>query len=228
MLPSFRVKVCGITSAAHALNSIAAGADALGLNFYPASPRYIEPERAREIVRQLPASVVVVGVFVNESVPRIQSVLDSVPLAAVQLHGDESPEVLAELPEGRVLRAIRVREAELSAAVQEIQRWRQTPRPPVGFLVDAWEPGRFGGTGAQVDWSQIPQLRAAAPTQRLILAGGLKPENVARAIAIAGPDAVDVASGVESGGPGCKSPARVMRFAEQARAAWRQLDGELP
>ncbi len=208
------VKICGITSLEDARMAVDAGADALGFIFYPRSPRFISPETAAAIVaviRREAPSVRCVGVFVNERVEKVRALLDSVPLDWAQLHGDESPEVLAALGD-RAYKMLRPRPDFVPDP--EPYRGRLTQGPALG--VDAWHRSAYGGSGQPADW----EIAAAwAKKYPLLLAGGLTPENVAAAIARVRPWGVDVSSGVEAA-PGRKDPARVRQFIAEARQAF--------
>jgi phosphoribosylanthranilate isomerase len=204
-----KIKICGITNIEDALASVEAGAEMLGFNFYRRSPRYIEPSAARRIVEQLPAGVLSVGVFVNEEGPEaVLRVASEAGVGAAQLHGAETPEFCAALGELETIKALRVGE---DFEVESVAAF------PVGaVLLDAYVRGEWGGTGRTFDWGLARRARELTP--RLILAGGLTPENVAAAVRAVGPFAVDACSGVEVA-PGRKSPALVRRFVEAARAA---------
>jgi phosphoribosylanthranilate isomerase len=206
MTPDPLIKICGITRLSDALHAVEHGAGALGFVFWPQSPRYIAPERAAEIIVSLPPDVDAVGVFVNESVDGIRAIVAKTGISAVQLHGDETPDYAASLG-WPVLKAINVEEAEKAA-----DRW------PAGttFLMDAADPVRRGGTGIPVDWQQAA---AAARGRRVVLAGGLTPDNVAAAIETVRPFGVDVSSGVEDA-PGVKNQDKVARFLASARSAF--------
>lgn len=196
-----RVKICGVTRVDDARCAADAGAWAIGLNFYPASPRCVVVEQAVEIVAAVP-DVLSVGVFVNEDPGRAREIADRVGFGALQFHGDEDPAYCRgwTLP---VIKAIRVRD---SAAAQAALRY------DVAYvLADAYVPGAYGGSGERVP----EELLRAFPAERLILAGGLDPENVAGAVQSVRPFAVDVASGVESS-PGHKDPEKIRRFVENA------------
>jgi len=200
------VKICGITRLDDARHAVDHGADALGFVFWPTSPRYIAPERAAEIIATLPAHVIAVGVFVNESVEGIRDVAARAGIGAVQLHGDETPDYAAALT-WPVWRAVTWEGAdEVSAAWPADTTW----------LLDAADPVRRGGTGVTVNW---PRAAAVARTRRVVLAGGLTPENVAEAIAAVRPYGVDVSSGVEDS-PGAKNLDKVERFLAGARSAF--------
>lgn len=204
-----KVKICGITNLEDALAAVAAGAELLGFNFYRRSPRYVEPAAARAIVERLPAGVLSVGVFVNEEGPGAVCRLAALAgVGAVQLHGAETPEFCAALGGLETIKALRVGEGFEVESVGSF---------PVGaVLLDAYVPGEWGGTGRTFDWAQAKRARGLAA--RLILAGGLTPENVAAAVRAVGPFAVDACSGVEVA-PGRKSPALMRRFVEAARGA---------
>ncbi len=199
------VKICGITRASDAQVAVECGASAIGFIFWRPAKRWVEPEQARAIVRTLPPFVTPVGVFVDEAPARINEVAALVGLGAVQLHGDESPEVLARL-ERPVVKATGRIDAETAA------RWPTR----VVMLVDADDPVNHGGTGARADWAAAARL---AGQRRTILAGGIRPENVLDAVATVRPFGVDVSSGVEDA-PGIKNPDRIRALFEALRA-WR-------
>lgn len=199
-----RVKICGITHLEDALHAARCGADALGFVFYPGSPRFIDPDRARQIVAELPPLITTVGLFVNEHPARIRETADYCGLNVIQLHGDEEPGQCNH-PPYRVIKAIRL-------------AGRQQAAEPADFsvsclLLDAWVAGQFGGTGQQCDWETAAGI---ARRHRVLLAGGLTPENVAEAVVRVRPYGVDVSSGVESA-PGRKDPERVARFIRMAK-----------
>jgi len=201
------VKVCGITRLTDALHAQQAGATALGFVFWPRSPRYIAPERAAEIIRELPATLATVGVFVNETVDGIRDAASRSGINTVQLHGDEPP-AYADALGWPLLRSVTVGEADGCAA------W---PADTV-FLVDAADPVRRGGTGGRVDWQRAASI---ARDRRVILAGGLTPANVKQAIATVRPYGVDVSTGVEEA-PGVKDFAKVAAFVTNARSAFEE------
>lgn len=202
-----RVKICGITNVEDALASIEAGADALGFNFYPQSPRYIEPSAARCIIEQLPASVLCVGVFVNlpdaEQVKRFAS---EAGVQAVQLHGDESPAYCQELKDLFVIKALRVK--------SDFDPEQAAQYETDAVLLDGFSQVAFGGAGQGFDWSIATRCRELVA--KLFLAGGLNVNNVAAAIEAVQPYAVDACSGLESI-PGRKDLAKVRAFIEAAR-----------
>ncbi|HEX8501017.1 MAG TPA: phosphoribosylanthranilate isomerase [Pyrinomonadaceae bacterium] len=204
-----KVKVCGITNLEDALAALEVGAAMLGLNFYARSPRRVTPEEARRIVERLPEGVECVGVFVNESAPEeVERIARESGVAAVQLHGGETPEFCRAVKGLTTIKALRVGPAftpEDAAAY-----------PTDAVLLDAYVAGEWGGTGHTFDWSLARRTREAVP--RLFLAGGLKPDNVAAAIAAVRPFAVDVCSGVETS-PGRKSLPLMRRLVEEVREA---------
>ena len=202
-----KIKICGITNSDDALACAAAGVDMIGLNFYEQSPRYIQPEQARTIARTLPSSTQAVGIFVDAPVEEIRRVARDVGLRVVQLHGSESPEMCAEL----------ARDFEIIKALQiggGFGAQRASVYPMCTILVDTYDERMVGGTGDVVDWELARATKKFA--SRLILAGGLSPENVAQAIATVNPDGVDVCSSVESA-PGVKDPGRIQQFVAAAR-----------
>ena len=195
------VKICGITNREDALAAAAGGASALGFNFYHKSPRYIPPERAAEIIAELPVSVWKVGVFVNDPPHTVARVAREAGLDIVQLHGDEEP---SEYPAGlRVWKAVRV-DAGFSLAA-----WSRCPAE--ALLLDGPAGALFGGAGHAFDWTA-----AAGAARRIVLAGGLGPDNVREAIAQARPWGVDACSRLESA-PGRKDHMKMAQFLE---AAW--------
>lgn len=194
-----RVKICGITNWPDARRAVAAGADFLGFNFHPPSPRYITPAKARRIVQRLPKKISAVGVFVNESEDTILDIASTVGFVHLQLHGDESPAAVARLSRiFPVMKAIRVRKSFRPA---QLARFKHAQ----AFLLDGFDAHHWGGTGKTFDWRLVPKKKGDA---RIFLAGGITPANVAEAIRIARPYAVDVCSGVESR-PGIKDPKRL-------------------
>ena len=207
-----RVKICGITTLDDALAAVEAGADMLGFNFYPASPRYIEPSVGAEMVAALRArgaSTTMVGVFVNMLPGRVAAIMDECGLDLAQLSGDEPPGDLVMLGE-RAFKGIRPK--DVAEAMTLAARYIVRSAPPV-LLVDASTGvGQFGGTGQVGDWDAAAAVAAAHP---ILLAGGLRPENVAAAIAAVQPWGVDVASGVESS-PGRKDAAKMRAFVRAA------------
>jgi phosphoribosylanthranilate isomerase len=220
--PHTRIKICGVTTLDDALACARAGADMLGLNFYPKSPRYLPPERARSLADGLRAALgercpLLVGVFVNETAEHIAGVMAVAGLDLAQLSGDEPETVLAGLA-GRAIKAIRPRSR--AEAVEQAARFlahapQQAHLP--ALLLDAYHPDLYGGTGEQASVEVARAVMAAAP--RVMLAGGLTPDNVADRARAIRPWGVDVASGVEDGQPGHKDPERVRAFVAAVRAA---------
>jgi len=214
-----KVKICGITSLDDALTAAEAGADMLGLNFFKQSPRYIKPDAARELCGGLraqlgPACPVLVGVFVNELVSNVSLITSQVGLDFAQLSGDESDAMVAEL-HGIGFKAIRP--MNMAMALDDMQYFRKTmptnERAP-SLLLDAYHPKLFGGTGEEANVEVALAVKEQVP--RLMLAGGLNPDNVAARVAAIEPWGVDVASGVESE-PGAKDAALVQAFIAAAK-----------
>ena len=199
------VKVCGITRVEDAVAALAAGATTLGFVFWPESPRAVTPDQAAAIIAALPYGTGAVGVFVNQPADQINGTVRRAGLTGIQLHGDETPAILSSLRRP-VLKAVSL--AAVDAAVTD---WPES----VLLLVDAHDPERRGGTGNRVDWEVAA---AVAKRRRLVLAGGLRPENVREAIATVRPFGVDVSSGVEDA-PGVKSVTKLTSFCEAVRAA---------
>lgn len=211
-----RVKICGITKIEDALAAVEAGADFLGFNFYPKSPRYLTPERCAElqsVITNHKSKIKTVGIFVNEEIEMIEMIMRQCDLDLAQLHGEETPEMMAAF-NGRAFKAFRgtgERHAEYTNA--------RNPSPLIpriiapAFLIDAYSATHYGGTGHTADWRAAQPLAAQYP---LFLAGGLTPENVAQAIQQVQPWGVDVASGVESA-PGLKDHVKIRLFIENAK-----------
>lgn len=197
-----QVKICGITNLRDAKSALRNGADYLGFNFYPKSPRYIAPAKAARIIRQLPRALRAVGVFVDSPEQEIARIAEQAGLFAVQLHGSETPRAVRELARTLpVWKALRVR-ANFDPG--RLAKWDAAQ----AILLDAYRAGIKGGTGKIFDWQLA---REAAPFGRIVLAGGLTPENVAEAVRTARPFAVDVASGVEQA-PGKKDTQKMRAF----------------
>jgi phosphoribosylanthranilate isomerase len=221
---TFKIKICGLTNESDALAAIDAGADAIGLNFYRGSKRYVTSAEARPIVGAVGNRVDKIGVFVNAPADEICCVCDSVGLQWVQLHGNEPPELLASLGNRfSIVRARRYDERGLPAVSDDISACLKTGgRTLKAVLLDAALAGQFGGTGHALDWRKLENYPASTRGIPLILAGGLTPENVAEAIRIVRPQAVDVASGVESS-PGKKDAAKMRDFVAAAQEAFAAL-----
>ncbi len=209
-----KIKVCGLTRVADALDCARAGADWIGLNFHPGSVRRVDQSVAAAIVAALPAGVEAVGVFVDRPPGEVAEVAEQLGLRIVQLHGREPPEDLLPLRHLFIVRAYRLGDAAAIARMSaDLDECRALGRVPDAVLVDADVPGQAGGTGRPI---AALLLAALPPLPRLILAGGLTANNVAERIAQVRPWMVDVASGVESA-PGCKDPGRVAAFLAAAR-----------
>jgi phosphoribosylanthranilate isomerase len=208
-----KVKICGITNIDDAREAIAAGADLLGFNFYAKSPRYIAPEKAREITAQIRSNgkeLLLVGVFVNSPLEEVRSILEIAQIDLVQLHGDEPVRVVKQL-NGRGFKALRPT-SEKEAGIDAERFVPYGPNAPV-LLIDAYRKDQYGGTGHTADWSIATKLAQRYP---ILLAGGLTPENVAAAIRQVRPWGVDVASGVECA-PGKKDAEKMKLFVERCQ-----------
>jgi phosphoribosylanthranilate isomerase len=214
-----RVKVCGVTSEEDALAAARFGADAVGLNFHPPSPRCVDPEVARFILRALPPFIEAVGVFVDRPLREVYERLRPLGrIRTIQMHGQVRE--MADCYPYHFVPAFQVRDASsLAEVTRYLNTCRGLGRLPSAVLLDGHAPGLAGGTGRTAPWELLASFRPGVP---VILAGGLTPDNVAEAVALVRPFAVDVASGVESS-PGVKDPDRVQRFIENARAAAGRL-----
>jgi phosphoribosylanthranilate isomerase len=207
-----RVKICGITNAADALAAVDAGANLLGFNFYVKSARRITEDEAAKIRPRLPKEVDAVGIFVNTPTADVAALCKSLKLDAAQLHGEESAETVADLASSvPVVKAFRV-DPDF-----DLKILNDYPGA-FAFLFDAALTGQYGGTGRTTDWDAA---RRAATKHRIILAGGLKVENVAAAVRIVRPYGIDVASGVESK-PGKKDRGRLREFIQEVRRGERK------
>lgn len=203
-----KIKICGITNLEDALAAATFGADALGFNFYKKSPRFIEPAKAAEIIDQLPPFIMPVGVFVNEREEKIREILALTCMQAIQLHGDETPEFCQRLG-GRIIKAFQVKDKE---SLRNMAHYRVA-----AYLLDSYREGVRGGTGVTFDW----HLAVVAKTfGKVILAGGLTPENVAEAVKLVQPYGVDVSGGVEKE-KGIKDHAKLRKFITEVRRASR-------
>jgi phosphoribosylanthranilate isomerase len=218
----FRIKICGITNIGDAMEAAEAGADALGLNFYPGSIRHITVQRAEELCRHLPSEIIRVGLFVNAPVRQMLELADQLRLDWLQLHGDEPPQYIAQLAPHRVLRAFRQKEPGFRHETAYLEACRHQAVLPAAVLIDAYHSGAYGGTGKTVNWISVPDFKVQVAPLPVVLAGGLRPDNVADAIRIVQPAAVDTASGVEIE-PGRKDARLVRAFVEAARMAFGQL-----
>ena len=208
---SVRVKICGLTNLADALAAVAAGADALGFVFVPGTPRFVRPEQAAALIRELPPLVAKVGLFVNADIHTVATLIAQSGVDTIQLHGEEPPAFARQFRGAvKVLKAFRIRGAE---SLAELPAYADAAD---AFLLDAFVPGVPGGTGARFDWTHA--VAAGAAGRPVILAGGLTPANVAEAVRTVRPFAVDVSSGVESA-PGRKDHAKLAEFIRAAKSA---------
>lgn len=224
-MAEIQVKICGITNQADAQVAVEAGADLLGFILYPKSPRFITPAQASVVISEIKAWVNdqpgvtlprFVGVFVNEPAEQVAQILESTHLDYAQLHGEESLAVLQKLAP-RAFKALRPSNAEAAASDAAQYGPLGTPDGPQ-LLIDAYDPHTYGGTGHKADWHTAAALAKCWP--RLLLAGGLTPQNVAQAVRTVRPWGVDVASGVEDA-PGRKDHTAVRNFIQNAREAAR-------
>jgi phosphoribosylanthranilate isomerase len=199
-----RVKICGITNQEDALMVVEAGADALGFVFFDKSPRCIEPGKAADIIRALPPFVVSVGLFVNADIDFVNATADRCGLDIVQLHGDETPD-FCSMVDRRVVKVFRIRDAQSLGPMKDYS--------VAGYLLDAYSPKVYGGTGLTFNWEIAGKAKKFGP---VILAGGLTPDNVRQAVETVAPYAVDVSSGVETA-PGRKDSDRVKEFIKKAK-----------
>jgi len=199
-----KVKICGITNHGDAVAAMDYGADILGFNFYPKSPRYIEPERAARIIKKLPAFIDVAGVFVNASFTAVRSIMDTCSLNWVQFHGDETPDFCQEFLSFNVktMKALRV------AGKSDIEKANDYFTDAI--LLDAYHPERYGGTGLTFDWNIVGHIG-----KRVFLAGGINPDNAEAAVKL-GVYGIDVCSGVEAA-PGKKDHNKMKKLFENIR-----------
>ncbi len=209
------VKICGVRTLNDALAALDAGADMLGFNFYEPSPRYIAPAACARLVahlRQRGTAATLAGVFVNHPPAQVAAILDECELDLAQLHGDEPPAELAALAP-RAFKAVRPRDLQEARAQAAAYSLAAPPAGAPALLVDAAAGAAYGGSGHVANWELAASLAAET---RLLLAGGLRPDNIAAAVAAVRPWGVDVASGVESA-PGVKDPALMAEFIARAR-----------
>ena len=199
-----KVKICGMTNLSDALSAVNAGADALGFIFYKKSPRSVNMKIVREIVSKLPPFVDAVGVFVNETAENINKIADRCKLDKVQLHGNESPAFCKKIRR-RVIKAFRIKDLQ---SVKQLSRYSVS-----SFLLDTFSEDDYGGTGKVFDWNLAYPAKKYGP---VILAGGLTPDNVRKAIQIVQPYGVDVCSGLESN-PGFKDHNKMRTFLTNAK-----------
>ncbi len=199
-----RVKICGITNIEDALHAVQAGADALGFVFSEESPRYVFPEQAASIIKELPPFVQAVGLFVNADSEFVNATAEQCRLDMLQLHGDESPEYCDHVAR-RVIKAFRVKDI---TSLDPIKNYRVA-----GILLDAYSPKAYGGTGMTFNWDVAKEAEKYGP---IILAGGLGPDNVRQAVEKVRPYAVDVSGGVEAA-PGKKDSEKIREFITRAK-----------
>ncbi len=207
-----RIKICGITNITDALEAVELGADALGFNFYPKSPRFISEEAVREIIRKLPPFFVSVGIFVNEPSEMIRKILESTGIQTIQLQGDEPPDFCSQFSQP-VIKAVRIKNHDSLKAVKDYQ--------VSAFLLDSYSPGYYGGSGKAFDWSLAVKAKKYG---RIILAGGLSPDNITEAIREVKPYGVDVCSGVERE-PGKKDYKKLKAFIQAAKSIADWMEG---
>ena len=227
----FRIKICGITNPEDAILAVDAGADAIGLNFYSGSKRGINFQAGKKIASAVEKPCLKVGVFVNQTADDLNLIADTVGLDAVQLHGDQPPSYLLDV-ERRfpIVRVFRVDASGFIKIKVDLLMCAKMGRSPDAVLIDAVAPGEFGGTGQQLDWSTLTNRAELlnfdrTDPVRLILAGGLTPENVAEAIQLVRPYGVDVASGVEVS-PGRKDAEKVKAFVAEAKRGFAEIGSE--
>ena len=206
-----RIKICGITNIEDALVAINLEVDALGFVFYPKSPRYIEPEKVKEIRRNVPLFTLCIGVFVNETKDRVLEIAKQCNLDALQFHGNESPEYCSHFFGYKVIKSFPLKTKEDLKTIE--------PYPVHAILVDAFDPVRIGGTGKKVDWELAREAKSYGP---LILAGGLNEDNIEEAIRVVNPYGVDISSGIEKS-PGIKDHKKMSRFVMKVREIDRLL-----
>lgn len=211
----FKVKICGVRHLEDAVAVAEAGADAIGLNLFSGSPRFVDRAVAETIVEATHGRLITVGVFVNECADTVLELAEALRLDMVQLHGDEPPSFLVDLPPVKVVRAFRCRDRSVDVVLSYLDECQARGRMPDAVLVDAYDPNQRGGTGKTVDWTIAAELAIRLADIPLVLAGGLTPGNVAQAIAEVRPAAVDTASGVEAS-PGRKSAEKVRQFVAAA------------
>lgn len=217
MNPRTRIKLCGLTTADDVAVAVEAGADAIGLVFYPPSPRHLTTARAAELLAGLPPYVTAVGLFVNASLAEVRAVLAQAPIGLLQFHGDETPAQCRDIAQavGRpFMRALRVRPETKPADLLEFAQQYRTSGPLYsGLLLDTWSDA-YGGTGKAFDWSLVP----ADIAHQAVLSGGLNAQNVTDAVRRLRPHAVDVSSGIEAS-KGVKDHALMRAFVSAVRAA---------
>ena len=200
-----RIKICGITHLTDALTAVEAGADALGFVFVPDTPRFVKPDQVAAIIAQLPPFITTVGIFVSKDSEKIRTIVERCRLDAIQLHADVTPEFCRNL-DRRVIKAVRVKDESSLSILSDYD--------VNAFLLDAYVKGKMGGTGHVFDWDLALQAKNYG---RIIIAGGLNPDNAAQAVRHVMPYGVDVSSGVESQ-PGRKDPNKIRKFIDAVRS----------
>jgi phosphoribosylanthranilate isomerase len=213
-----RIKICGLTSPQAAEHAVEAGAWAIGMNFWPRSPRVVGLQAAAEIAAPVRRHCELVGLFVNATLDEVVGTAEAVGLTWVQLHGSEGPSFCEAVGRRAGVKVIKAARVQARADIQAIDAFRNVD----AHLLDAYRAGVPGGTGETFDWALARERRSEVP---LVLAGGLTPDNVATGIEQTRPWAVDVSSGVESA-PGVKDPARVEAFVAAVRAT-AEVDAEV-
>lgn len=203
------IKICGITNSEDAFAAIDFGADALGFVFYPKSPRAVTPEKAKDIISSLPPFVTIVGVFVDMENIEVEEIASFTGLNVIQLHGSESPEYCNKIANKKIIKAFRIREL---SDLAPLSRYKTVS----AFLLDTYAPKEIGGTGRIFNWEIAIEAKKFG---KMILAGGLTPENIGEAIRFVQPYGVDVASGVEGLQKGRKDHKKLRSFIEKARSA---------
>ena len=212
-----RIKLCGLTRPSDISAAVALGADAIGLVFYPPSPRYVSPAQAGQLLAELPAFVSAVGLFVNPELAEVQACIEAAPISILQFHGDETAAQCAEIAQQvrrPFLRALRIKPEMKAADLLEFEAAYRISSPLfAGLLLDTWSEA-YGGTGKVFDWSLIP----AELARRAVLSGGLNVQNATDAVRQLRPHAVDVSSGIESA-KGVKDVALMRAFIAAVRSA---------
>ncbi len=230
----FRVKICGITSIQDAVVAAREGAEAIGLNFFPGSPRFVSLDQATQITRAIQTysdfKPALVGIFVNAPVEEMVCAVEKVGLGWVQLHGDEPPGEILRLRETsnaglQIIRAFRVAPGGLHTVLCYLEVCENRRCLPDAILFDAAVQGTFGGSGQRTAWDDAAAYVDQTGAAPLVLAGGLRPENVAEAIRTVRPWAVDTASGVEIQ-PRKKDPEKIRAFVAAAKSAFASISGE--
>jgi len=209
-----RIKICGITRVEDGIAAVSLGADAIGLVFYPPSPRYVAVEQARSIIQALPPFVTTVGLFVNADRHEVEAVLEQIPLSLLQFHGDEDAAYCSSF-DMRYIKAVSMKEGV------DLHQVTEKFSAASGLLVDTYHPGIPGGTGESFDWNRLP----ADLSLPLILAGGLAPDNITRAVLEVSPYAVDVSSAVEAR-KGIKDSVKMSQFTRGVSEADVQLSNK--